>query len=86
MSTLKLQGNRLLIQQKPPVCQTPGGIYLPEKSHEPRNVGTVLAVGDNVVPELVGKEIMFRLESAQNFSFEQTQGKLIFVTDIIATL
>ena len=83
---MKFKGNLLLIRQEEAVSQTKGGIWIPDQKKEPRNIGTVLAIGDKVNHKFLDKQIMFNLQSAQDFEFEETKGKLIFVTDVIAIL
>lgn len=65
---------------------TRGGIYIPDYLIEKRNRGTITHIGPDVNPELLGKEVLFVLASAQDFNYETISGKLIFTTDIIATL
>lgn len=83
---MQLTKNTILIKQAAPLLQSQHGIYIPEQLLEKRNRGTVTHIGTNVDPELLGKEVLFVLASAQDFKHENITGKLIFTTDIIATL
>lgn len=83
---MQLQKNNLLVQQLDPINQSKHGIYVPDSLLEKRNRGIVTHVGTNVDPDLLGKEILFQLAAAQDFNYENITGKLLFTTDIIATL
>lgn len=83
---MKLQKNNLLIKPLDPINQSKHGIYVPDSLLEKRNRGVVTHIGTNVDPDLLGKEILFQLAAAQDFNYENITGKLLFTTDIIATL
>jgi co-chaperonin GroES (HSP10) len=83
---MKLQKNNLLIKQLDPINQSKHGIYVPDSLLEKRNRGIVTHIGTNVDPDLLGKEVLFQLPAAQDFNYENITGKLLFTTDIIATL
>ena len=83
---MKLQQNTLIVAQTPPINQSKHGIYVPDSLLEKRNRGVVTHIGTNVDPELLGKEVLFQLPAAQDFNYENISGKLLFTTDIIATL
>lgn len=81
-----LKGNRILINVVEPQDQTTGGIFIPQTLQKPRNIGSVVAVGDTADQSLIDKEVMFHIQSAQSFEYNDIKLKLIFVTDIIAIL
>jgi co-chaperonin GroES (HSP10) len=83
---MNLNGNRLIVVPDKPTEQSSGGIFIPDNLQEPRNVGKVIAIGTTVDPELEGKQIMFELQAAHNFTGGGVSGKLIFVSDIVAVL
>ena len=83
---MNLQKNTLIVSQTPPVNQSKHGIYIPDNLLEKRNRGVVTHIGTDVDPDLLGKEVLFQLPAAQDFNYENITGKLIFTTDIIATL
>jgi len=83
---IQLLGNRILVKPTEPVQQTSSGIFMPQSAQKPRNIGSVFAVGDTADQSLIGKEIMFHIQSAQPFDYEDMNLKLMFVTDIIAIL
>lgn len=83
---MEILHNNLVIKQADALLQSAHGIYIPEQLLEKRNRGVVTHIGTNVDPELLGKEILFVLESARDVTHENIAGKLIFDTDIIATL
>ena len=81
-----LKGSRILVNVPEPTDQTPGGIFIPQSAQKPRNIGSVVAVGDTADQSLMDKEIMFHIQSAQSFEYNGVNLKLIFATDIIAIL
>lgn len=83
---MKLQGDRVLILQEQKAGQTIGGIYIPETLQTARNIGKVIAIGDKVEEDLLGKDVMFHIQSAKDFELGNYVGKLVFSHDIIATL
>jgi co-chaperonin GroES (HSP10) len=78
--------NNLIIKQHDPLMQSKHGIYIPDQLLEKRNRGVVTHIGTDIDPELLGKEVLFVLASARDFNHENITGKIIFDTDIIATL
>jgi len=83
---MQLQKNSIIISQLLPINQSKHGIYVPDSLLEKRNRGIVMHIGTNVDPDLLGKEVLFQLAAAQDFNYENITGKLLFTTDIIATL
>jgi co-chaperonin GroES (HSP10) len=86
LNIMKLTNNHILVSPTGGEKITKGGIYIPEHLIEKRNRGTITHIGTDVDPELLGKEILFVLAAAQDFNYDNVSGKLIFTTDIIATL
>lgn len=83
---MQLQTKSILINPLGGEKITKGGIHIPDQLVQKRNRGTVTHIGTDVDPELSGKEVLFILQAAQDFNYEDVSGKLIFETDIIATL
>lgn len=95
---IHLLGQRLLVNVPNPIDQLPSGLFIPQTAQKPRNIGSVVAVGDSVNQWLIDKgtlkegetlvdrEIMFHIQSAQTFEYNDISLKLIFATDIIAIL
>lgn len=81
-----LLGNRVLINPKSKQEKTLGGIWIPEKLQEQRNIGTVTHVGTTVDKRLIGKEVMFSVQAAKDINLNGISTKILFITDIIATL
>lgn len=84
---MKLKGNRIIVKQADASDKTAGGIYIPDSHVKQPNIGTITHVGDEVVDqELLGKDVMFQVEASQPFEYGEIKGRLLFPTDIIATL
>jgi co-chaperonin GroES (HSP10) len=83
---MQLQSTHLIVSPTGGEKITKGGIYIPEYLIEKRNRGTITHIGTDVDPELLGKEVLFILPAARDFTYGDVTGKLIFTTDIIAIL
>lgn len=82
---MTLTGKQILVKPLTPVGKTTSGLFLPESAQKERNRGTITHVGIDVDKEkYLNKEVLFHIQAAQNFEYEDISGKLIFETDVIA--